>query len=275
MKASLGDKAAAAAKSSPEWRSWSLEGKAAAAAKSSPEWRSWRETSLGDKAAAEAKSSPEGRSWRATSLGDKAAGAAKPRVEIMKGDKWRETRQQRQPRAAQNGDHEGRQMKGDKAAAAAKSSPERRSGRETNEGRQGGSGITTIWRLWGSATQSLRSKNPNSFQLSGEKLETLHLSHIFSSLQQAKNKSSMLLITLAAVDLDIDLCLWMCVFNHSTTLDKCGRIPYDRRKRGSSESRDTIGFSSTSQLPRNQTHHVVMVPYGCGTKTIRPGTTNW
>ena len=87
----------------------------------------------------------------------------------MKGDKWRETRRQRQPRAGQNGDHAGRQMKGDKAAAAAKSSPEWRSGRETNEGRQGGSGITTIWRLWGSATQSLRSKNPYSFQLSGEK----------------------------------------------------------------------------------------------------------
>ena len=33
----------------------------------------------------------------------------------------------RQPRAAQNGDHEGRQMKRDKAAAAAKSSPEWRS----------------------------------------------------------------------------------------------------------------------------------------------------
>ena len=60
-------------------------------------------------------------------------------------------------------------MKGDKAAGAAKSSPEWRSCRETNEGRQGGSGITTIGRLWGSATQSLRSKNPYSFQLSGEK----------------------------------------------------------------------------------------------------------
>ena len=55
-------------------------------------------------------------------------------------------------------------MKGDKAAAAAKSSPEWRSCRETNEGRQGGSGITTIWRLSGSATRSLRSKNPYSCQ---------------------------------------------------------------------------------------------------------------
>ena len=38
---SLGDKAAAAAKRSPEGKSWR-----------GPEWRSWRETSLGDKAAA-------------------------------------------------------------------------------------------------------------------------------------------------------------------------------------------------------------------------------
>ena len=53
------------------------------------------------------------------------------------GRQWRETKRQRQPRAAQNGDHAGRQMKGDKAAAAAKSRP-------------------------------LRSKNPYSFQLSGE-----------------------------------------------------------------------------------------------------------
>ena len=54
--------------------------------------------------------------------GDKAAAAAKSRMEIVKGDKGSETRRQRQPRAAQNGvkgaaqngDHEGRQMKGDK-----------------------------------------------------------------------------------------------------------------------------------------------------------------
>ena len=89
--------------------------KAAAAAKSSPEWRSWRETSLGDKAAAAAKGSPEWRSCRGTNEGTQR--------ETMKGHK----------------------------------------------GRQGGSGITTIWRFWGSATQSLRSKNPYSFQLSGDK----------------------------------------------------------------------------------------------------------
>ena len=91
-----------------------------------------------------------------------------PRMEIMKGDKLgRQGGSQEQPR---NGDHKGRQMKGDKAAAAAKSSPEWRSWRGDKwRGRQGGSGITTIWRFWGSATQSLRSKNPYSFQLSGEK----------------------------------------------------------------------------------------------------------
>ena len=58
----------------------------------------------------------------------------------MKGDKWRKTRRQPHPTAGQNGEHEGKQMKGDKAAAAAKSRPEWRSCRETSEGRQGGSG---------------------------------------------------------------------------------------------------------------------------------------
>ena len=149
---SLGDKAAAAAKSSREWRSWSetsLGDRTAAAAKSSPGWRSWSETSLGDKAAAAAKSSPKGKSGRETSWetrqqpraaqngnhegrqawntnegrlgssGSRQGGSAsqeQPRMEIMKGDKWSETRRQRQPRAAQNGDH----VKGDKAAAASK-----------------------------------------------------------------------------------------------------------------------------------------------------------
>ena len=40
-------------------------------------------------------------------------------------------------------------------------------------GRQGGSGITIIWRFRKSATQSLRSKNPYGFQLSGEKTNCL------------------------------------------------------------------------------------------------------
>ena len=47
----------------------------------------------------------------------------------------------RQPRAAQNGDHKGRQMKGDKAAVALQP--------------------------FGDFGESLRSKNPYSFQLSG------------------------------------------------------------------------------------------------------------
>ena len=46
-----GNKAAAAAKSNPEWRSWreTNEGRQmkAGAAKSRPEWRSWRETNEG------------------------------------------------------------------------------------------------------------------------------------------------------------------------------------------------------------------------------------
>ena len=52
-----------------------------------------------DKAAAAAKTRPEWRSCRETNEG---------------------RRRQRQARAAQNGDHAGRQMKGDKAAAASR-----------------------------------------------------------------------------------------------------------------------------------------------------------
>ena len=58
---------------------------------------------------------------------DGSGSQEQPRMEIMKGDKGSETRQQRQPRAAQNGDHEKESMKRDKAAAAAKSSPEEKS----------------------------------------------------------------------------------------------------------------------------------------------------
>ena len=85
----------------------------------------------GDKAAAAAKSSPEGRSCKEANEGGQGGSGSQeqPRMEIMQGDKWRETRGQ---------------MKGDNAAAAAKSSPEWRSCKETNEGRQGGSGVTTI-----------------------------------------------------------------------------------------------------------------------------------
>ena len=185
-----------------------LGDKAAAPSKSSPEGKSWRETSLGDKAAAAAKSSPERKSWRKTILGDKAAARQPRSAQKgnHEGRQAWETRRQRQPRAAQKGNHEGRQayqeqprkeiMKGDKlgrqggsgsqeqlmkgssregkswretslrdkAAAAAKGNHE---GRE-KLGRQGGSGITTIRRFRKSATQSLRSKNAYSFQLSGD-----------------------------------------------------------------------------------------------------------
>ena len=72
----------------------------------------WRDTMRqrremkGDKAATAAKSSPEWGSCRETNEG----------TQCGSGDKWRETRRQRQPRAGKNGDHAGRQMKGDKAA---------------------------------------------------------------------------------------------------------------------------------------------------------------
>ena len=148
------------------------------AANSSPEWRSRRETSLGD------NEQPRMEIMKGDKPGTQHGGGSQevPRMEIMKGDKlgtqaraaqngdhegrqaWK-TRRQRQPRAGQNGDHEGGQMKGEKAAPVAKSSPGWRS---TNEGKQGGSGITTTWRFWGSATQSLRSKNPYGPQLSGK-----------------------------------------------------------------------------------------------------------
>ena len=65
------------------------------------------------------------------------------KIEIMQGDKWRETNEGR------SGQEQAKIeiMQGDKW-------------RETRWQRQG---------FWGSATQSLRSKNPYSFQLSGEK----------------------------------------------------------------------------------------------------------
>ena len=76
----------------------------------------------GAKAAAAAKSRPEWRSCRDTNEGRQGGRGSQeqPRIEIMKGDKRRETRRQGQPRAGQNGDHPGRQMKGDKAAGASR-----------------------------------------------------------------------------------------------------------------------------------------------------------
>ena len=82
---------------------------------------------LGDKATVAAKSRPEGK-WAA------------PEGKSGRENSW-ETKQQRQPRAAQKGNH---------------------------EGRQGGSDFLTIRRFRKSGTQPLRSKNPYSFQLSRE-----------------------------------------------------------------------------------------------------------
>ena len=95
----------------------------------------------GDKAAAAAKSRPEWRSWRET--------------------KWRETRQHRQP--AENGDYEGRLHEGGQGGSGS----QWRSGRETRRQRH-----HDHLAIVGSATQSLRSKNPYSFQLSREWGET-------------------------------------------------------------------------------------------------------
>ena len=151
---------------------------------------------LGDKVAAAAKSSSKEKSARRETRQGGSGGQQQPTSEIMKGDKAWETRQQRQPRAAQNGDHEGRQAWKTSRQRAAKSSPEWRSWRETNEGRwretrrqrqpragqngdrEGGhmkgdkAAAASIQPFWGSATQSFRSKNPYSFQLSGERRET-------------------------------------------------------------------------------------------------------
>ena len=128
--------------------------KAAAAAKSSPEWRPWRGANEGTRGGSGSQEQlrmeiVKGDKWRETNEGRSSQEQA--RMEITKGDKWR----QEQLRAAQNGDHAGRQMKGDKwrqerpragqngdhggrqmKAGPAKSRPEWRSRRETNEGTQ-------------------------------------------------------------------------------------------------------------------------------------------
>ena len=168
-----GDKAAGAAKSRPESRSCreTNEGRKmkAGAAKSRPESRSCRETNEGRKMkAGAAKSRPEWRSRRETNEGRQGGRSSQEqaRIEIMQGDKWREKNEGR-------GSQEQARMEitqGDKW-------------RETNEGRssqeqarmeitKGDRWRETRWQrqgFWGSATQSLRSKNPYSFQLSGEK----------------------------------------------------------------------------------------------------------
>ena len=152
--------AAAAAKSTPEGRqAWETRRQQQPRAPQNEDHEAWRETIFGDKAAAAAKSRTEWRSRRETrrqrhKLGRQGGSSSqdKPRMEIRKGDKgrqggsgtttisgfWRSATQsknpysfqlsgewrQEQPRAGQNGNHEGRQMKGDKAAGAAKSRPE-------------------------------------------------------------------------------------------------------------------------------------------------------
>ena len=101
-----------------------------------------------------AKSRPEWRSRRETHEG--RSSQEKARMEITKKD-------------------EGRQMK----AGAAKSRPEWRSRRGTNEGGLGGSG----WQrqgVWGSATQSLGSKNPIASSYLGN--DVFFLKYIFDNL---------------------------------------------------------------------------------------------
>ena len=146
------------------------KGRQMKAAKSRPEWRSQRETNegrLGGSVRTPIASSYLGNYAREQMKADKWR-RGQPRAG-QNGHKWR---QQGQPRASQNGDHKGRQMKAAKSRPewrprketneggqmkAAKRRPEWRSQRETNEGRLGGSG-------------RLRSKNPYSFQLSGEQM---------------------------------------------------------------------------------------------------------
>ena len=80
-------------------------------------------------------------------LGDKAAAAAKSSSKgNQEGRQAWKRRRQRQPRAARMEIMKGDKSVGDKAAAASR----------------------PLRRFRGSATQSLRSKNPCSFQLSGE-----------------------------------------------------------------------------------------------------------
>ena len=92
-----------------------------------------------------------------------------PRREIMKGDKLGRqggSHSQEQPRKEiMEGDKLGRQ-----GGNGSQEQPRRETMKGDKFGRQGGSGITTILQFRNSATQSLRSKNPYSFQLSVEKV---------------------------------------------------------------------------------------------------------
>ena len=96
-----------------KWRKTRRQGQPRAAQNGDQEGRQMK----GDKAAGAAKSNPERRSGRETNEGRQGGRGSQeqPRMETRKGDKWWERRRQRQ-----NGDHAGRQMKGDKAAAASR-----------------------------------------------------------------------------------------------------------------------------------------------------------
>ena len=91
-----------------------------------------------------------------------------PRREIMKGDKL-----ERQGGSGSQEQPKREIMKGDKLGRQGGSGSQEQPRKEIMKGdkleRQGGSDIMTIWRFGKSATQSLRSKNAYSFQLSGEK----------------------------------------------------------------------------------------------------------
>ena len=105
--------------------------------------KSERETSFGDSGGSGNQEQP----WKGNKPGDKAAAAAKS---SPKGKSWRreawETRRHQQPRAAQNGNHEGDTL-----------------------GRQGGNDITTIWRFRESACREIGNQHAGR-QMKGNKL---------------------------------------------------------------------------------------------------------
>ena len=127
--------------------------------------RLWRVTNEGKQSGTASQNGDhEGDKWGRQ---DGSGSREQRRMEIMKGDKWRETRRQGQPRAAQNGDHAGRQMKGGKAAA--KSKPEWRLCRETNEGRQGGRGSQEQPRMCREQPRIAQNRDQEGTQMKGDK----------------------------------------------------------------------------------------------------------
>ena len=154
-----------------------LRDKVTAAAKSISKEKSWRQTSWETRRQrrprAAQKRNQEGRqAWkrrrprRETMKGDKlgrqggSGGKEQPRMEIIKKNKL--------GRQGGSGSQERPRMeimKGDKRGRQGGSGSQAQPRIDIMKGRQGGSGV---WRFRGSATQSLGSKNPFSFQLSGE-----------------------------------------------------------------------------------------------------------